>query len=97
MPSLVCGGSLATIKATHGHVGVTLSYQIVNPFDPPNCHIYWEVCPTHQVCCKINLYCVSVLCLCVAQEYNISLPCSFLKVVKQNCLNMVRSIVYLLL
>lgn len=64
---LVCDGSpanLATIKATHGHIGAYSLLQdtmedkfevkplMINPFDPPN-HIYWVVCPTHQVCYKI--------------------------------------------
>ena len=76
---LVCDGSpanLATIKATHGHVGAysvlpdsttgdkfAFKPFMINPFDPPN-RIYWVVCPTHQVHFKFNyvvlVYFVSV-------------------------------------
>lgn len=82
---LVCDGSpanLATIKATHGHDGAysvlsddtvgdrfeVMPYMI-NPFDPPN-HIYWVVCPTHQVCYNLAMFCVLVYLYYVAQEYD---------------------------
>ena len=67
---LVCDGSpanLTTIKATHGHTGAysltndatgdkfKISPWIINPFDPLY-HIYWVVCPTHQVYNHIYFY-----------------------------------------
>ena len=84
---LVCDGSpanLATIKATHGHVGAysvlpdstsgdkfAVKPFMINPFDPPN-RIYWVVCPTHQVCFNMQLCCVCVyfVSMYVAQEYD---------------------------
>ena len=51
--------NLATIKATHGHIGAYSNHKsaqdqfeitpwMLNPFHPPD-KIYWMVCPTHQV------------------------------------------------
>ena len=58
---LICDGAssnLTTLKATHGHSGMygisdtSDPYRVqpwfINPYNPPN-HIYWLICPSHQV------------------------------------------------
>ena len=59
---LVCDGAssnAATIKVSHGHLGAYSVKQndndvfevepwMINPFNPPH-HIFWLICPSHQV------------------------------------------------
>ena len=79
---LVCDGAssnVSAIKASHKHNGVYSVAQnkdnifevkpwMVNPFNPPH-HIYWLICPSHQVCTNHNARMILNFHFLPAQKY----------------------------